>query len=118
MLWQHEETKAFLELDKKKQQQLIDAARKVHVNTGHKPVEELARLLRKQNAPLASRAAMSQVQCSSCKENGRPEPTSVVSIPQEGTPFKSLSFDIKEAVDGDLRHSWLLLTTRADLQEQ
>ena len=108
-----EETKAFLELDKTAQQRLLNAARKVHVNTGHKPVEELARLLRKQNAPLASRAAMSRVQCSSCKENSRPEPSPVVNIPQEGTPFKSLSMDIKEAVDGDLRHKFLVIVDNA-----
>ena len=30
-----EELKAFLDLSKKEQQQLLDAARKVHINTGH-----------------------------------------------------------------------------------
>ena len=56
-----EEIIAFIEVPTKQRQELIEAARKVHINTGHKPVSELARLLRREGAPLQSRAAMEQV---------------------------------------------------------
>ena len=104
-----EETNAFLELDAKRRRQLLDAARKVHVNTGHKPVAELAKLLRKQNAPLASRAAMEQVRCSSCSEHRRPDVTPAVSLGKESVPFKFLSWDIKEVTDQVNKHKYLII---------
>jgi hypothetical protein len=104
-----EETKAFMELGQKKRQELIDAARKIHVNTGHKPPSELARLLRKQNAPLTSRAAMESVRCSTCAEHKRPEPSPVVSLKVGSTPFRHVSMDIKEVLDSTHKYKYLVM---------
>ena len=84
----NEEIKAFLDLPAKRRHELIEAARKIHINTGHKPPSELARLLRKEGAPLHSRAAMEQVKCSSCHENQRPAPSPVASLSTSAIPFK------------------------------
>ena len=101
-----EESKAFLELKAVDRQKLLDAARKVHVNSGHKPVADLARLLRKLNAPLASRAAMEAVKCSTCEEHRRPDTSPAVSLGKESVPFKYLSWDIKEVLDrkNEMKH--------------
>ena len=91
-----EEIEAFAKLNKGEQQQLLDAARKVHVNTGHRPPGDLARLLRQNGAPLASRAAMEQIKCSSCQEHKRPEPFPIATLSTSTTPWKVLGIDIKE----------------------
>ena len=91
-----EEIKAFTDLSAKDKQQLLDAARKVHINTGHQPPSELAKLLRKNGAPLASRAAMEQVKCSTCQEHQRPQPSPVASLSTASQPWKVLGMDIKE----------------------
>jgi hypothetical protein len=106
-----EESKAFLELKAVDRQKLLDAARKVHVNSGHKPVADLARLLRKLNAPLASRAAMEAVKCSTCEEHRRPDTSPAVSLGKESVPFKYLSWDIKEVLDrkNEMKHKYLLI---------
>ena len=91
-----EEIKAFLELPAKQRQELVEAARKVHINTGHKPVSELARLLRREGAPPQSRAAMEQVKCSTCLEHRRPEPSPVASLSTSAVPFKVIGIDMKE----------------------
>ena len=61
-----EELEEFKKLSGQERGQLVNAARKVLINTGHKPVTELAKLMRQNNAPKASRAAMESVKCSTC----------------------------------------------------
>ena len=104
-----EEIKAFSELSAKRRQELTDAARKIHVNTGHRPVSELARLLRKQGAPPESRCAMENIKCSTCAENRRPEPSPVVSLHSSATPFKHVSMDLKEVTDKTHKHKYLMM---------
>ena len=108
-----EETKAFLELSSKEQQQLLDAAKKVHVNTGHQPPGELARLLRKNGAPPASRAAMEQVKCSSCHEHKRPEASPVASLSTSTIPWKVLGMDVKEYKTNTHKLKYLLFVDEA-----
>ena len=110
-----EETKAFLDLSATERQKLVNAARKVHTNSGHKPPSDLARLLRKMNAPPASRAAMESVRCSACEEHKRPEPSPVVSLGKESVPFKFISWDIKEVLDrkNDMKHKFLVIVCDA-----
>ena len=106
-----DETKAFLDLSAKARQKLVDAARKVHINTGHKPPADLARLLRQMNAPPASRAAMESIKCSTCAEHKRPEPSPVVELGRESVPFKYISWDIKDVLDrkNDMKHKFLVI---------
>ena len=108
-----EEVKAFLELSKKEQTQLLDAARKVHINTGHKPPSELARLLRKNQAPLASRAAMEQIKCSTCHEHGRPQPAPVATLSSATTPWRVLGMDVKEYSTPTEKLKYLMLVDEA-----
>ena len=82
-----EEIEAFSKLNAKELQQLIEAARKVHINTGHQPPSELARLLRQHGAPLAS-MAMEKVKCSTCAEHGRPRPAPVATLNTAKEPWK------------------------------
>ena len=92
---------------------MIDAARKVHINTGHKPPSDLARLLRQNGAPLASRAAMEQVKCSSCKEYQRPDPFPVASLSTSTTPWKVLGMDIKEYRTKTTKFKYLIFVDEA-----
>ena len=105
------ETEEFTKLSAKERNRLIDAAQKVHTNSGHKPPAELAKLLRKMNAPLASRAAMELIKCSSCHEHKRPEPSPVTSLGHESVPFKFISWDIKEVLDkkNEQKHKYLVI---------
>ena len=68
-----EETDAFMKLSTKERTKLVEAARKLHINSGHKPPGDIARLMRKNNSPPASRAAMEAVRCSTCQEHKRPD---------------------------------------------
>ena len=95
-----EETQAFLDLSKKEQTRLLDAALRVHNNTGHRPPAALAKLLREKNAPLASRAAMEQVKCSSCIERGLPNPSPVANLTTSTTPFHTLGIDKRSGAQG------------------
>ena len=108
-----EEVKAFLDLSPKEQQQLLDAAKKVHVNTGHQPPGDLARLLRKNGAPPASRAAMEQVKCSSCHEHKRPESSPVASLSTSTIPWKVLGMDVKEYKTNTHKLKYLLFVDEA-----
>ena len=108
-----EEMKAFTKLTAKEREALVNAARKIHVNTGHKPPSELARLLRKENAPLASRAAMGQVKCSSCTENSRPPPAPVASLNTATEPWKVIGVDVKEISVGQWKHKFLVIVDEA-----
>ena len=108
-----EETKAFLDLSKKEQARLIEAARKVHINTGHRPPAALAKLLRSKGAPLASRAAMEQLRCSSCVERGRPDPSPVATLSTPSIPFHTLGIDIKEATHKGKKYKYLVLVDEA-----
>ena len=108
-----EEMKAFLDLSKKDQEQLIEAARKIHANTGHRPPAQLAQLLRKQQAPLASRAAMEQLRCSSCIENGKPDTIPSVSLDISTKPFEVLGIDLKEIVFDNKKYKYLVMVDEA-----
>jgi hypothetical protein len=108
-----EETEAFMKLPAKEREKLINAARKIHVNTGHRPVDELARILRKQGVPPESRAAMESVKCSSCQENKRPESSPIVSLKCPSVPFKNLSMDIKEITDKTSKYKFLVIVCDA-----
>lgn len=96
-----EEKKAFMELPANERQRLIEAARKIHINTGHRPVRDLARSLRQKGAPLSSRAAMEQVKCSSCHEHSRPISTPVATFDTAHRPFEVIGIDIKETTEKD-----------------
>ena len=110
-----EETRAYAELKASDRKKLLDAARKVHVNTGHKPPADLAKILRKQGAPPASRAAMELVKCSTCEEHRRPDASPVVSLGKESVPFKYIAWDIKEVQDRKTgtKHKYLLIIDEA-----
>ena len=110
-----EETRAYAELNSSDRKKLLDAARKVHVNTGHKPPADLARMLRKQGAPPASRAAMELVKCSTCVEHKRPDASPVVALGRESVPFKYIAWDIKEVQDRrtGTKHKYLLIMDEA-----
>ena len=108
-----EETRAFLNLSKKEQDRLVEAARKIHTNTGHRPPESLARLLRQKNAPLASRAAMERLRCSTCAENGRPNTAPAVSLDVSAKPFQTLGIDLKEALYKGRKYKYLVLVDEA-----
>ena len=104
---------AFLDSTKTKRQQLLDAARKVHRNTGHQPPGELARLLRETDAPPASRAAMEPLKCSSCIEHSRPQSTPVATLSTATAPWKVLAMDFKEYHVGDHKCKYLLFVDEA-----
>ena len=104
-----EEMDEFGKLSKKEQDKLVEAARKIHTNTGHRPPEALARLLRQRGAPLASRAAMEQLRCSTCAENGRPNTAPAVSLDVSGKPFQTLGIDLKEALYKGKKYKYLVL---------
>ena len=103
-----EEIEAFTKLNAKEQQQLIEAARKVHINTGHQPPSELARLLRQHGAPLASRAAMEKVKCSTCAEHGRPRPAPVATLNTAKEPWKVLGIDMKEFSTRTTKYKYMI----------
>ena len=103
-----EEIEAFSKLNAKDQQQLIEAARKVHINTGHQPPSELARLLRQHGAPLASRAAMEKVKCSTCAEHGRPRPAPVATLNTAKEPWKVLGIDMKEFSTRTTKYKYMI----------
>ena len=108
-----EEMKAFLDLSKKDQEKLVEAARKVHANTGHRPPAQLAQLLRAHQAPLASRAAMEQLRCSSCIENGKPDTIPAVSLDISTKPFEVLGIDLKEAEFDKRKYKYLVMVDEA-----
>ena len=109
-----EETDAFMKLSTKERTKLVEAARKLHINSGHKPPGDIARLMRKNNSPPASRAAMEAVRCSTCQEHKRPDPSPVVSLDQlEQTPFKSISIDVKEISDKTHKYNYLFVMCNA-----
>ena len=91
-----EEEETWDKLMVKEQQHLLDAARKIHVNTGHRTPTELAKHLREHNAPPASRAAMEKVKCDSCLENKRPE-----------------AAPVKETNVGKVKDKWLVIVDEA-----
>ena len=108
-----EELKAFSELNKVEQNKLIEAARRVHINTGHRPPSSLAKLMRQQGAPLASRAAMEQVRCSSCEENKRPQSSPVATLDTAVHPWKTIGMDIKEAEIPGGKEKYLVIVDEA-----
>ena len=109
----NEELEEFKKLTGKEREQLVNAARKIHINTGHKPVTELAKLLRQNNAPKASRAAMESVKCSTCLEHSRPAPAPVASPSTAKEPWKCLGIDIKETRDKGQKLKYLVFVDEA-----
>ena len=108
-----EEVRAFLDMSRKEQDRLVEAARKIHVNTGHRPPESLARLLRQKGAPLASRAAMERLKCSTCVETGRPNASPVVSLDTSDKPFQTIGIDLKESLHQNKKYKYLVLVDEA-----
>ena len=108
-----EELKAFFDLSKADQHRLVEAARKIHINTGHRPPSALADLLRKQNAPLESRGAMEQLRCSTCAENKRPDTIPAVSLDTSTNPFETLGIDLKEALYDKKKYKYLVMVDEA-----
>ena len=104
-----EETDAYLKQSEKRRRELDSAARTIHINTGHKPVSELAKLLRRQGAPPESRAAMEKVQCSTCREHQRPSTHPVTSLGTASQPFEKISMDLKEVTDSTHKHKFLVI---------
>ena len=109
----NEELEEFKKLTGKEREQLVNAARKIHINTGHKPVTELAKLLRQNNAPKASRAAMESVKCSTCLEHSRPASAPVASLSTAKEPWKCLGINIKETRDKGQKLKYLVFVDEA-----
>ena len=108
-----EEEEAFKKLPEKDKKRLSDAAKKIHVNTGHRPPAELARMLREKKAPLESRAAMEKVTCDTCRENEGPKPAPVATMDTSRIPFQVIGIDVKETNDGKFKDKWLIIVDEA-----
>ena len=109
-----EEIEAFKNCTPKRRRELLHAAQKVHTNTGHRPVSELARALRQQGAPPEARAAMEAVKCSSCAEHQRPQPSPVAKIGGEARkPWEVVGMDLKECTTKTHKIKYLVIVCEA-----
>ena len=67
-------------LDEDRHDFLQKEARRLHVNSGHRPTRVLVSALRRRGAPIEAIAAMKQLRCSACHENQAPQPRPILSM--------------------------------------
>ena len=108
-----DERDAFEQLSIPDQKRLLRVAQKIHQNTGHRNVEELARRLREKNAPLESRAAMEKIDCDVCKETANPVSKPVATMETDRVPWRTIGMDIKEGRHGGKRYKYLIVCCEA-----
>ena len=71
---------------------MLDALRKLHVNTGHPPNEDLRRILRLSGASDLALRAVRYLRCSTCARLARPRLQRPSRVPASGIGFNEVVY--------------------------